>query len=49
MPELYDLYQVLEEIEKDMAMESELQKGKVTQDDIRNLIIEKQKQIQDKH
>ncbi len=44
----YDLDKMLKEIEEDNAMESESQKGKVTQDDIQKLIQEQQKRTKDK-
>ncbi len=44
----YDLDKMLKEIEEDNAMESESQKGKVTQDDIQKLIKERQKPTKDK-
>jgi len=43
MTQRYDLDKMLAEIEEDEALESESQKGKVTQDDIQKLIQEQQK------
>ena len=47
MTQRYDLDKMLAEIKEDEAMESESQKGKVTQDDIMNLIQQKQKRTKD--
>ena len=48
MPERYELDQILSEIEEDKALESEMRKGKVSQDEILKLIQERVKREKEK-